>query len=141
MVRSSLVFVNSEQADPIICMEINFDASPFVAFRRTLETLADPAETYDFQDAFIDDAPQMLDSLFQRALDFIGKPVAQMDKFDRLRVVQILDDAGVFELRKAIPAIASYLGVTRFTIHNYLNEIRGKGTTDSTEELVEDTPD
>lgn len=135
MVRSSLVFMNSEQAEPIICMEINFDASPFVAFRRTLETLADPAEIYDFQDAFIDDAPQMLESMFQRAADFIGKPIAQMDKFDRLRVVQILDDAGVFELRKAIPAIASYLGVTRFTIHNYLNEIRGK---DSTEESEED---
>lgn len=141
MVRSSLVFVNNEQADPIICMEINFDASPFVAFRRTLETLTDPAEAYDFQDAFIDDAPQMLESMFQRATDFIGKPIAQMDKFDRLRVVQILDDAGVFELRKAIPATATYLGVTRFTIHNYLNEIRGKGTADSTDELPEDALD
>lgn len=137
MVRSSLIFMNSEQAEPVICMEINFDASPFVAFRRTLETLADPAETYDFQDAFIDDAPQMLESMFQRAVEFTGKPIAQMDKFDRLRVVQILDDAGVFELRKAIPAIASYLGVTRFTIHNYLNEIRGKDSAEEGEEEVD----
>jgi predicted transcriptional regulator YheO len=141
MVRSSLVFVNNKQAPPIICMEINFDASAFVAFRRALETLADPAEAYDFQDAFIDDAPQMLESMFQRTVDFIGKPTAQMDKTDRLRVVQLLDDAGAFELRKAIPAIAGYLGVTRFTIHNYLNEIRGKATSDSTDEPMEDIPD
>ncbi len=134
MVRSSLVFVNDEQGQPLVCMEINFDASPFVAFRRALETLADPAEAYDFQDAFIDDAPQMLETMCQKAVDFIGKPVAQMDKIDRLRVVQILDDAGAFELRKAIPAVAGYLGVTRFTIHNYLNEIRGKTVDDSTED-------
>jgi predicted transcriptional regulator YheO len=139
MVRSSLVFIHAEHT-PVICMEINFDASPFVAFRRTLETLTDPAEAYDFQDAFIDDAPQMLESLFQRATDFIGKPIAQMDKFDRLRVVQILDDAGVFELRKAIPAVASYLGVTRFTIHNYLNEIHGKSADDTADEPMEDDP-
>jgi predicted transcriptional regulator YheO len=126
MVRSSLVFVKSGSGPPLACMEINFDASPFVAFRRALETLADPAEAYDFQDAFIDDAPQMLESMFNRAIDFIGKSISQMDKLDRLRVVQLLDDAGAFELRKAIPAIAGYLGVTRFTIHNYLNEIRGK---------------
>lgn len=126
MVRSSLVFVSNEQNTPVVCMEINFDASPFVAFRRTLETLADPDEAYTFHDAFIDDAPQMLETSFQRAVEFVGKPIAQMDKLDRLRVVQLLDDAGVFELRKAIPAIAGYLGVTRFTIHNYLNELRGK---------------
>ncbi|HXV44838.1 MAG TPA: helix-turn-helix domain-containing protein, partial [Anaerolineae bacterium] len=94
--------------------------------RRALETLADPVEAYDFQDAFIDDAPQMLETMCQRAVELIGKPTAQMDKTDRLRVVQILDDAGAFELRKAIPAVAGYLGVTRFTIHNYLNEIRSK---------------
>ncbi|HXW01233.1 MAG TPA: PAS domain-containing protein [Anaerolineae bacterium] len=126
MVRSSLIFVNDGQGNPSICMEINFDSSPFVAFRRALETLADPVEAYDFQDAFIDDAPQMLETMCQRAVEFIGKPTAQMDKTDRLRVVQILDDAGAFELRKAIPAVAGYLGVTRFTIHNYLNEIRSK---------------
>jgi predicted transcriptional regulator YheO len=138
MVRSSLIFVNDASGNPLICMEVNFDASPFVAFRRALETLADPLEAYDFHDAFIDDAPQMLETMCQRAVDFVGKPTAQMDKSDRLRVVQLLDDAGAFELRKAIPSIASYLGVTRFTIHNYLNEIRGKAAPDLADELVEE---
>jgi predicted transcriptional regulator YheO len=141
MVRSSLVFVNDQKGTPLLCVEINFDASPFVAFRRALETLTDPAEAYDFQDAFIDDAPQMLETMLQKAVDFIGKPIAQMDKSDRLRVVQLLDDAGVFELRKAIPAIAERLAVTRFTIHNYLNEIRGKSMSDATDAPEENEPD
>jgi predicted transcriptional regulator YheO len=130
MVRSSLVFVKDESRRPVVSLEINFDTSPFVAFRHTLEALADPDEAYDFQDAFIDDAPQMLETMLHQAVGFIGKPVAQMNKADRLRVVQILDEAGAFELRKAIPAVASYLGVTRFTIHNYLNEIREQTTPD-----------
>jgi predicted transcriptional regulator YheO len=105
-------------------VEINLDTSPFVAFRHVLESLADPDEAYDFHDAFIDDAPEMLETMLQKAVAFVGKPVSQMSKADRLRVVQTLDEAGALELRKAIPAIASYLGVTRYTIHNYLNEIR-----------------
>lgn len=124
MVRSSLVFVKDEQGTPIISVEINLDTSPFVAFRHVLESLADPDEAYDFHDAFIDDAPKMLETMLQKAVAFVGKPVSQMSKADRLRVVQTLDEAGALELRKAIPAIASYLGVTRYTIHNYLNEIR-----------------
>ena len=134
MVRSSLAFIKDEQGRPFASVEINFDTSPFVAFRHALETLADPDEAYDFQDAFIDDAPEMLDTLVQKTVEFIGKPTAQMNKADRLRAVQMLDEAGAFELRKAIPAIAGYLGVTRFTIHNYLNEIRDKSTSELTED-------
>jgi len=125
-VRSSLIFVTDRRERPVISIEINFDTSPFVAFRHILETLADPDEAYGFQDAFIDDAPQMLETMVHNAMGIIGKPVAQMSKADRLRVVQMLDEAGAFELRKAVPAIAGYLDVTRFTIHNYLNEIREK---------------
>ncbi len=132
MVRSSLVFVKDARGRPVASVEINFDTSPFVAFRNTLEALADPAEDYDFQDAFIDDAPQLLETMLQEAVELIGIPVPQMSKADRLRVVQILDEAGGFELRKAVPAVASYLNVTRFTIHNYLNEIRDQSAQDPT---------
>jgi predicted transcriptional regulator YheO len=131
MVNSSLVFVREENGRPVIGVEINFDTSPFVAFRHTLEGLTEPDEAYDFQDAFIDDAPQMLESMLQQAVGLVGKPVPNMSKADRLRVVQVLDEAGAFELRKAVPAVASYLDVTRFTIHNYLNEIREGAAGDS----------
>jgi predicted transcriptional regulator YheO len=131
MVRSSLVFIKDKQGRPFACVEINFDTSPFVAFRRALETLADPDEAYDFQNAFIDEAPEMLETMLQDAVEFIGKPTAQMSKADRLRVVQVLDEAGAFEFRKAIPTVAGYLGVTRFTIHNYINELRDKAAANS----------
>ena len=72
----------------------------------------------------------MLESMLEQAVEFTGKSTAQMNKADRLRVVQALDEAGAFEMRKAIPAVASYLNVTRFTIHNYLNEIRETATTE-----------
>jgi predicted transcriptional regulator YheO len=137
MVRSSLVFVRDGKGRPIISVEINFDTSPFVAFQPSLEALTDPDEAYDFQDAFIDDAPVMLETMLQQAVSLVGKPVPNMSKPDRLRVVQILDEAGAFELRKAVPAVASYLDVTRFTIHNYLNEIREDAAEDSTEDRLD----
>ena len=63
MVRSSLIFLKHRGGHPIISVEINFDTSPFVAFRHALEALADPDEAYDFHDAFIDDAPEMLENM------------------------------------------------------------------------------
>ena len=138
MVRSALIFLKDGSGRPMVSVEINFDTSPFVAFRHALEALADPDEAYDFQDAFIDDAPEMLENLLQQAVGLSGKPVPQMSKSDRLRVVQVLDEAGAFELRKAVPAVASYLDVTRFTIHNYLNEIREGAAQDSTDDDLDE---
>lgn len=124
MVRSSLVFIKDECGDAFASIEINLDTGPFVAFQQVLRTLADPDETYDFHNAFIDSAPEMLESMLQDAVGLIGKSAAQMNKTERLRVVQMLDEAGAFEFRKAVTTVAEYLGVTRHTIHNYLNEIR-----------------
>ncbi len=125
-VRTALSFVHDETGRAIVCLEVNFDTSPFVAFRQTLESLADPDEAYTFHDAFLSDAPEMLETNLEKAIGMTGKPVSQMTKGDRLRVVQFLDEVGMLELRKAIPTVASFLGVTRFTIHNYINEIRDR---------------
>ena len=131
LVRCSMVFLKSEKGRVFACIEINFNTSAFVAFQPILNTLADPKESYDFNDAFIDDAPQMLETMIMQAIEFTGKSTTQMNKADRVRVVQILDEAGAFEMRKAVPAVAGHLNVTRFTIHNYLNEIRGNAADDT----------
>ena len=49
-----------------------------------------------------------------------------MSRRERREVVRFLDDRGVFMLRKAVETVADRLGVTRFTIYNYLdNSERG----------------
>ncbi len=46
-----------------------------------------------------------------------------MHKRHKLEVVRNLKSRGMFLLRDAVDMIATSLGVTRFTIYNYLNEI------------------
>jgi predicted transcriptional regulator YheO len=125
LVRSSLAFVKDEYGQPFACVEVNLDTTPFIAFQQVLRSLADPDELYDFHNAFIDSAPEMLETMLQEAISMIGKSPAEMSKTERLRVVQMLDEGGAFEFRKAVSTVAKYLDVTRHTIHNYLNEIRG----------------
>ncbi|MEV0676278.1 aminotransferase class V-fold PLP-dependent enzyme [Actinosynnema sp. NPDC050436] len=62
--------------------------------------------------------------LVERALAEVGVPVELMRKAHKARVVRYLDDAGLFQVRDSVGHVAAALGVTRFTIYNYLNEIR-----------------
>ena len=43
----------------------------------------------------------------------------------QVAVVRELDEAGFFLIRDSVDHLAGELDVTRYTIYNYLNEVRG----------------
>ncbi|QUQ65040.1 helix-turn-helix domain-containing protein [Kutzneria sp. CA-103260] len=50
-----------------------------------------------------------------------GSPLSELSRADKQRAVRLLEERGAFEMRKSVPAVAEALGVTRFTVYNYLN--------------------
>ena len=56
----------------------------------------------------------------------IGKPIREMNKADRLRVIEYLKDMDAFSYRRAVPYVAAHLGVSRYTIYKYLDEVGAK---------------
>ena len=69
----------------------------------------------------LDDA---LDHLIAQAETHIGRPLAEMSRADKQRLVGYLDERGAFALRKAVERVAEMLGVSRFTVYNYLDSAR-----------------
>ncbi len=61
------------------------------------------------------------EGLIEAAERSLGKRVAEMSREERQEVVRFLDERGVFMLRKGVETVADRLGVTRFTIYNYLD--------------------
>jgi uncharacterized protein YqgV (UPF0045/DUF77 family) len=51
----------------------------------------------------------------------LGSPLSELSRADKQRAVRSLEERGAFEMRKSVPAVAEALGVTRFTVYNYLN--------------------
>jgi hypothetical protein len=50
-----------------------------------------------------------------------GKPLADLDRKAKQEVVRILEVRGAFSVRHGVETVASALGVSRFTVYNYLN--------------------
>ncbi|MEW2502225.1 helix-turn-helix domain-containing protein [Amycolatopsis sp. NPDC047767] len=51
----------------------------------------------------------------------LGAKLGDLDRPDKQRAVRLLRERGAFSLRKSVSAVAEALGVTRFTVYNYLN--------------------
>ncbi|MEU1263028.1 helix-turn-helix domain-containing protein [Streptomyces cellulosae] len=72
--------------------------------------------------------PQLADSLdhILAALERRkGVPLAELDRKAKQEIVRSLEARGAFAVRHGVETVASALGVSRFTVYNYLNREKG----------------
>ncbi|WP_394429211.1 helix-turn-helix domain-containing protein [Streptomyces sp. SGAir0957] len=50
-----------------------------------------------------------------------GKPLAELDRKEKQEAVRLLEVRGAFSVRHGVETVAGALGVSRFTVYNYLN--------------------
>ncbi|MDT0305760.1 helix-turn-helix domain-containing protein [Streptomyces sp. DSM 44917] len=68
--------------------------------------------------------PHLSDSLEHILADLErrhGRPLAELDRAAKQEVVRSLETRGAFAMRHGVETVASALGVSRFTVYNYLN--------------------
>ncbi|MDY0810968.1 helix-turn-helix domain-containing protein [Kitasatospora purpeofusca] len=63
--------------------------------------------------------------LAEMARQFDGRPLAELDRWEKQRVVALLEERGAFTVRHGVETVATALGVSRFTVYNYLNRQDG----------------
>lgn len=51
----------------------------------------------------------------------LGGSLGSLSRIDKQRAVKMLNERGAFGLRKSVEQVAEALGVSRFTVYNYLN--------------------
>lgn len=103
---------------------INFDYTNLAYAQAALQELVTAGE--DIRQALSEGKrpDSMVEDLFEEALQSVGRPVALLTKADRMQIVEFLDKHGVFSMQKSIPLVSDKLDVSRYTIYNYLKEIR-----------------
>ena len=77
----------------------------------------------DGGEAFVHDVDELAAAVLRQAVAEQDVPVSLMRKAHKVEAVRSLKRRGFFMLRDAVEMAAQALGVTRFTIYNYLNEI------------------
>jgi predicted transcriptional regulator YheO len=153
--RSSTMFIHDEYGAANACLCINVDVTDLLKLRDTLTTLTTP-DLLDGSDVvesavqsasrsnFTPIAPSEKDETFpvtvdevmveavRQAISVVDVPPDLMQKRHKLEVVRLLEERGLFLIRDAVDFVATALGVTRYTIYNYLNELKPEEEVDGT---------
>ena len=102
---------------------IEFNHVALVEAQRALERLS-PRPASSLPPGSFTHLDGALEAMIALAEQQIGRPIAEMTKAERAAVVRILDERGAFELRRSVETVADLLGVSRFTVYNYLDSSR-----------------
>ena len=103
---------------------INYDFTPLTYVNRVLLDLMHTE--VDFHSALYKPRDTGIGELFDAAVLRIGKPTRDMNKADRIRVIEHLKEMDAFSYRRAVPYVATHLGVSRYTVYKYLDEVNAK---------------
>jgi len=104
---------------------VEVDTSAVQGLARVLRSL-DPGQG-DQQNGSFTHVDRALDELITMGEAQIGHSIQEMSRLEKRRLVRFLDERGAFTLRKSVETVAELLGVTRFTVYNYLDAVRSTG--------------
>jgi predicted transcriptional regulator YheO len=124
--KSSTMFINDDKGQVIGCLCINFDMSELIVAQNAIQELTQTENKEDMKqsDYLSNSVNDVLSSIVTNTLEELGKPVAYMSKDEKVNIVKRLDEQGAFLIKGAIDYVAKVLCVSRYTIYNYLDEIR-----------------
>lgn len=131
--QSSLIWIHDESGEPIGAVGINIDHTDLLQARDLLDKLA--VSTRAVADLSVGDTfARDLDELIDRAIaEFLRQEkltsLEDLTYDDKLRLMQEVEQRGLFKIRGAVNRVADHLNVSRATIYNYRANLK-------TEEVV-----
>jgi predicted transcriptional regulator YheO len=130
VLRCATIFVHDAEGRPEGCLAINFDISDLIFFSRAFSDVVfnpdgggDP--DLDTLVDFSQPPARSMEAIIDATVTGRGKPPAMMDKAEKLEIVRKLENRGVFMVKGSVNYLARILGASRFTVYNYLKEVRG----------------
>lgn len=113
---------------------INMDITGLLMGEAAMKALSGHEAETNTKEVFTSNVDELLDLMLQDAVNSTGKQLAMLTKEDKVAVVHFLDEKGAFLIKKAAEKVADFLGISRFTVYNYLNESQHNGTKEDGEE-------
>ena len=120
ILRSSSKYLKDKEGLVVGSMCINFDITEILKGQEAISYLTNYGSNHHNKEVFTSNIDELLDEMIEDAVNMTGKDVNQLTKEEKVEVVKYLDDKGAFLIKKSAERVADFLGISRFTIYNYL---------------------
>lgn len=125
--RSSSVVLFDPEGVPAAALCVNVDIGAIERIQRDVQSALAPTILPPLPAPRIEaNIEDLIEEIIASAVDGAGAPVERMSKAEKTAAVAMMHERGLFVIRGSVERVAARLGVTKFTIYNYLDEIGAK---------------
>ena len=125
VLKSTTLFIRDDDGNAIGLMGINYDISMMLAMDDSIRAFTGREQAVSAEPESISrNVADLLDELLEHSVRIAGKPVAMMNKEDKIRAISFLDRSGAFLITRSGPKVCQYFGISTYTLYSYLDEIR-----------------
>jgi predicted transcriptional regulator YheO len=126
ILKSSTIFLRNSDNKVIGCLCINIDMSHFINLKLILDNIIGFKEVYELSNIenFATSTDETIEAISMDVAKKYAKTPDNMNKAERLDFLRSLDEKGVFVLKGSVDKIAKILGISKYTVYSYLQEIK-----------------
>jgi len=129
ILRSSSIYLLDEENNVRYSLCVNSDITESVKFEAFLQNqnrfhLGTEQVNPNGEEVFVNNVHELVEIMLERGIAFIGKPIDEMSKEEKTRLIEFLDKKGVFLITKSGEKICEALGITKYTFYHMLETVR-----------------
>lgn len=124
ILKSSTVYIRDSRGRVNAILSINYDISSLLMIESAIGGLVHTSEE-DLRGKeeriTVLNVSDLLEDLIEQSVALVGKPVALMNKEDKVRAIQFLSQHGAFLITKSGDKVAKHFGISKYTLYSYID--------------------
>lgn len=123
--KSSTIFVRDEKTNQVsYIFSINYDITNLLYLEDSLKSLTGCEQTELTRkepERITKNVNDLLDDLIAQSVAMVGKPVALMNKDEKVAAIRFLNNSGAFLITKSGDKVSKFFGISKYTLYSYLD--------------------
>lgn len=121
ILKCSTSYIRDDDGTLHYVFGINYDITKLTMIESALHSLVTPEDKEEKPKEITHNVNDLLDHLIEESVALVGKPVALMNKEDKVTAIQFLNDSGAFLITKSGDKVANYFGISKYTLYSYID--------------------
>ena len=124
ILKSSTIYIRNSVGKVTGIMAINYDISSLLMVEQAISDLTsvpEVAERKEQERITVINVNDLLEDLIEQSVSLVGRPVALMNKDDKVKAIQFLNRHGAFLITKSGDKVAKYFGISKYTLYSYID--------------------
>lgn len=121
ILKCSTSYIRDDDGSLHYVFGINYDITRLTMIESALHSLVTPVDKEEKPKEITHNVNDLLDHLIEESVALVGKPVALMNKEDKVTAIQFLNDSGAFLITKSGDKVANYFGISKYTLYSYID--------------------